>query len=186
MSVLILEVSYINNMISGIFFSEIGDELLAHFLRLDNNRDELLKGLFMTQGWTDIYFQTAHKFENGHKPAIHAEESDVPLIDGILDSKKDFLLRLLENPILVKHGRFTDIIRATFHFREEVFARRGKSPLPVTDLKHLSVDMERVYHLMLPLWNSYMQHLKSQYLYLYSFALGMNPVNEKCDPVIRG
>ncbi len=174
------------NMISGLFFGEVGDGLLSNFLRLDGNRDELIKGLMMTQGWTDGDFRDARCMAKEHAPAIKAHDEDITVIDGLLDGKKDFLLRLLENPTLVEHGRFTDIIRATFHLREEVFARREKLPLPETDLKHLSIDMERVYKLMLPLWISYMHHLKSQYPYLYSFALRMNPISQKHDPVVRG
>lgn len=174
------------NMISGLFFSEMGDSLLSHFLRMDSNSGKLVSGLLMTQAWTDPDFKEARDLAGAHHPAIHAGESDLRSLDDLMDGKKEFLLRLLENPILIEHGRFTDIIRASFHLREELAARRGISPLPETDLKHVSVDMERVYRLMLPLWVSYMKHLKSQYPYLYSFALRMNPVSLKHDPVVRG
>lgn len=173
------------NMISGLFFSEMGDGLLTHFIRLDSNRDELLKELVMSAAWTDRDFHDARRMARAHLPAIQADEGDVQSMDLLLDGRKDFLLRLLENPTLIEHGRFTDIIRATFHLREELAARRGISTLPGTDLRHVAGDMERVYRLMLPLWISYIQHLKAQYPYLYSFAVRMNPFCREHDPVVR-
>lgn len=173
------------NMISGLFFSEIGEGLLAHFLRLDSKKDELIAGLSLSATSTDINFQEAGRLVRAHIPSIQAVEEDITSLNILLDGKKDFLLRLLENPTLVEHGRFTEIIRATFHLRDEVSARRGITPLPESDLRHVAGDMDRVYRLILPLWINYMDHLRLHYPYLFSFALRMNPLHQEHDPVIR-
>lgn len=172
------------NMISGLFFSEIGEGLLSYFLSHDANRDELTAGLTLTASSADRDFRSARRLAAAHVSAITVDEHDLAPMDELLDRKKDFLLRLLENPTLIEHGRFTEIIRATFHLREELAARRGISPLPGTDLLHVAGDMDRVYRLMLPLWINYMEHLKSNYPYLYSFALRMNPLQKEHNPVI--
>ena len=173
------------NMISGLFFSELGDGLLALFLKLDRARDALVAGIDIPSLSSEKDFRKAARFFRGHVPEIRVCENDLQPLDRLLDEKKEFLLRLLENPILTEHGQFTEIIRAAFHLREELAARRGMSPLPETDLRHLSIDIERVYRLVLPLWIYYMHHLKSHYPYLFSFSLRMNPLNREHDPLVR-
>lgn len=174
------------NMISGIFFSEIGDSLLSHFLRMDENRDELKNMLQITSSWKEEDFKKIQVISKEHKAAIRARRDDLGPVDLVLDSKKDFLLRLLENPTLVEHGNFTEIIRATFHLREELSSRRNYASLPESDLKHISGDMERVYRLILPVWITYINHLRKNYPYLYSFSIRVNPFNENHTPVIHG
>lgn len=173
------------NMISGIFFGEIGEKLLASFLKLDANRDVLKSGIVLTASSGVNDFRAARVIVKNHIPSIQVHAADIAEFDGLLDGKKDFLLRLLENPTLIEHGRFTGIIRATFHLREELAARRGIPELPETDLRHIAGDMDRIYLLIIPLWINYMEHLKSNYPYLYSFALRMNPLRQGHDPVVR-
>ena len=173
------------NMISGLFFSEIGDSLLSHFLSLDENREELKNILMISAAWKDDEFKKARIVLKEHKSSIIAQNEDLEPLDRLLDDKKDFLLRLLENPTLLEHGSFTEIIRATFHLREELSSRRKYTSLPAADLKHISGDMERVYRLVLPVWISYMDHLRSHYPYLYSFSVRVNPFKDDHSPVIQ-
>ena len=172
------------NMISGLFFSEMGDSLLSYFLHLDRKRDNLKSDLLVSPDWKEDDFTRARRLFSAHKPGIQIQQGDLEPLDRILDGKKDFLLRLLENPTLQEHGTFTEIIRATFHLRDELAARRGLPSLPETDLRHISGDMERVYRLLVPLWIHYMNHLRVNYPYLYSFALRVNPVSDNRAPVI--
>ncbi|MHB8918870.1 MAG: hypothetical protein ACYC4H_12665, partial [Desulfocucumaceae bacterium] len=89
--------------------------------------------------------------------------------------KKEFLLRLLENPILLDHETFTDLLWAVFHLTEELDYRQSLSGLSLSDYLHLSEDIRRSYVLLIDQWVKYMKHLKDNYPYLFSLALRVNP-----------
>jgi hypothetical protein len=80
-----------------------------------------------------------------------------------LIQKRQFLLALLENPNLLEHERFTDLLWATFHLTEELEVRESLSGLPEADIKHVAVDIQRVYCHLIVEWLFYVEHLKANY-----------------------
>jgi hypothetical protein len=109
---------------------------------------------------------------------------NLPELRDFLVGKRDFLLRLLENPNLLEHESFTDLLRAVFHLLEELGSRRELEGLPSTDLAHLAGDIRRVYGQLLDQWLSYMRHLSDNYPYLYSLAVRTNPLDETASPIV--
>ena len=102
-----------------------------------------------------------------------------------LVGKRGFLLRLLENPNLLEHERFTELLWAVFHLVEELEYREDLANLPKTDLAHLEGDVLRVYRLLLTEYLFYLNHLKDDYPYLFSLAMRLNPFNPNASPVVR-
>ena len=72
-----------------------------------------------------------------------------------------FLLGLLENPSLLEHESFTDLLWATFHVVEELEARPSVNNLPKPDLAHITVDINRMYGRMVAECVDYAKHLKA-------------------------
>ena len=93
--------------------------------------------------------------------------------------KAKFLVGLLENPSLLEHESFTELLQAVFHLHEELQNRKELVNLPQSDLNHLSHDIKRGYVLLVGQWLNYMKHLKSNYPYLFSLAMRTNPFDEK-------
>jgi hypothetical protein len=87
------------------------------------------------------------------------------------------MLGLLENPNLLEHDEFTDLLWAVFHLIEELEARSSFAGLSSADLDHLSGDINRAYSLLLREWLTYIRHLKQDYPYLFSLAVRTNPLN---------
>ena len=100
-------------------------------------------------------------------------------------SKRNFMLRLLENPNLLEHDSFTEVIWAVFHLIEELAAREDIETKNEADFQHLVIDGERVYRLLTIAWLGYIVHLRKDYPYLYSLAVRMNPFDPKASPEIR-
>jgi len=96
-------------------------------------------------------------------------------IKNFLKEKRQFLLNLLENPNLLEHESFTNLLWAVFHLTDELTHRKGLDRLPETDYQHLAGDIERAYHLLIVEWLNYMKHLKANYPYLFSLAVRTNP-----------
>lgn len=98
-------------------------------------------------------------------------------LKGFLVARRNFMLGLLENPNLLEHDGFTELLWAVFHLLEELQAREKLTGLHEADLDHLSGDIRRAYTHLLKQWVTYLQHLKSDYPYLFSLAVRNNPLN---------
>ena len=59
----------------------------------------------------------------------------------LLLKKRDFLLRLLENPNLLEHDSFSSLLLAVFHLTEELAQRTDLSHLSRSDREHLAGDV---------------------------------------------
>jgi hypothetical protein len=173
------------NMVIGLFFSEIGTPLLHYFVNHDPKKSEKTKFFADITTWDlkifDKYKKEALKFR--YSTAVTGE--DLPEVRDILVSREEFLVRLLENPILFEHESFTELLRAAFHLTEELLCRADYKGLPGSDIKHLSEDIIRVYSALTQSWLSYLKYLKGNYPYLYSLAIRTNPFLEKNDVIIR-
>jgi hypothetical protein len=101
-----------------------------------------------------------------------------------LSSRHSFLVRLLENPILLENQCFTDLLWAVFHLSEELNFRESLHDLPETDIAHLKTDLRRAYSKIVKEWITYTEHLKSKYPFLFSLAARINPLNPKASPIV--
>jgi len=172
------------NMVIGIFFSEVGATLLKHFSDADPQLDHLRGELLIRDSWTDTEFDQISLQLKNTEQMVMIQRIDLQDLRDFLMSNRDFLLRLLENPVLLEHATFTEALRAVFHLSEELESRDDIANLPESDIAHLTKDIIRVYDQLIPEWVEYMRYLKSHYPYLFSLAMRKNPFDENASPVI--
>lgn len=165
------------NMVIGLFFSELGNRLLRDLLGFLPDGKEISLQLQPTVHWTDRDFTAARRFLEGKKVRLDSRAGDLNALKQFLCERKGIMLSLMENPNLLEHEAFTDLLWAVFHLIEELQARPSLDGLPDSDLVHLGGDLERVLNHLLFQWVSYMAHLRTDYPYLYSLAVRMNPMN---------
>ncbi len=172
------------NMVLGIFFTEAGYKLLKLFSGHDNINNEVKKHLIIGFNWSDVQFINAIKTIKKYKIKIDTSDLDFKELKAFLASKRDFLLGLLENPVLIEHEGFSDSLLSVFHVLDELSNRNNLNTLPEPDIKHLTNDMNRAYKNLIVQWITYMKHLKKEYPYLFSLAMRTNPFDENASPVI--
>ena len=173
------------NMVTGLFFSEMGSELLKRFARLDPGADTLYRVLDISKEWGLQEFRGARKALEHHPIAVDSSRGDVGELRDYLQEKAGLLLRLLENPAIQEHEAFTDLLHAVFHLRDELLHREGLTSLPDSDRHHLEGDITRIYRLLIFEWLRYMQHLQASYTYLFSLAMRTNPFDPDANAVVR-
>lgn len=173
------------NMVIGVFFGEFGTELLALFSDFDPKLEEIRKELIVTPNWSDKEFADTSRRLKGYQYAVDIQKIDLVDLSRFLTSKNDLLLRLLENPVLLEHESFSELLRAVSHLTEELEAREDLGGLPESDLKHLAGDTKRAYNLLVHQWLAYMKYLKSSYPYLFSLAVRTNPFDRSASPVVK-
>ena len=173
------------NMVIGTFFSEVGMELLRKFSFFVRNAESLEKELEIRPEWNKKDFKKAIAEAKSFSYEIKIDKSHLSLLRDFLLSKRPFLLNLLENPNLLEHERFTDLLWAIFHLTEELAFREDKlENLPESDYQHLAGDMKRAYSQLTAEWMSYAEHLKDSYPFLFSLVARINPMNPHASAVV--
>jgi len=174
------------NMVVGAFFSEIGDQLLRSLLGCFQGKDEIRHNLSVLPDWNHDDFQGAMHFASTLQYMPNCQELNLEMMRALLIEKRQFLLTLLENPNILEHERFTDLLWATFHLSEELEARASLEDLPDSDLGHIAIDIERLFSLLIVEWVAYVEHLQSSYPYLFSLVTRIHPFREHPSAVVNG
>jgi len=172
------------NMVIGTFFSEAGTDLLRTIAMADRNISTLEDTLRVSGAWKDPDFLRVGNAMKEYAYQVDYSQVNIGEMKSFLMEKRDFLLRLLENPMLLEHQSFTELLRAVFHFTEELIRRQNTCNLPENDSRHLQKDIERIYRLLSLEWLSYMKHLHTHYPYLSSLAIRTNPFDRKARVVV--
>lgn len=173
------------NMVIGAFFSEVGTRLLKSLSDFDLHFDKIRKDFIVTTDWSGQKFTSVSKDLKDYDYKIESKKGDLENLKSFLVGKRNFLLRLLENPNLLEHESFTDLLWAAFHLTEELAHRIDVRDLPDTDYEHLSGDMKRAYVLLISEWLAYMKHLRADYPYLFSLSTRTNPFDPDASPIVK-
>lgn len=173
------------NMVIGTFFSEVGTILLAFFSDFDPNLDMIRNELIVTNDWSEQEFLRVSKRLKNYDYNVVIQKVRFKDLRSFLIGKRDFLLSILENPTLLEHESFTELLQAVFHLTEELEIRENISQLPTTDYEHLVGDIKRAYTSIVHQWLDYMQYLKDNYPYLFSLAMRTNPFDQNASPIVK-
>jgi hypothetical protein len=173
------------NMVIGVFFSEIGTNLLRYFSKCDVNIDTICNELVVSSKWTDQQFVETSKKLKKYNYSVDVKQMDMDNLKKFLVSKRSSMVQLMENPTLLEHETFTESLRAVFHLVEELDSRPSMQDLPASDYAHLSGDMKRAYTQLVSEWLDYMKYLKNKYPYLYSLSMRTNPFDKDASPIVK-
>lgn len=147
--------------------------------------DEVRKNLIVTNNWSDQQFAEVHRRLRKYNYNVDIQINDIQNLKSLLIGKREFLLRLLENPNLLEHETFTELLLGIFHLVEELVHREDFRSLPKEDFEHLANDIKRAYVLLSQQWLDYMKHLKENYPFLFSLAMRTNPFDQNASPIIQ-
>ena len=172
------------NVVAGVFFSELGERMLTSFNCAARDRDRLFRALGIKASWTLKEFKAADAFSKGISNEINVHQVDLEAIKVLLQENRPFLVLLLENPTLLEHDGFTDMVLSILHLADELIARNSLNNLPKNDINHIEVDINRAYSSTVAEWLEYMRHIKSDYPFLYSLYVRIHPFQENPSAII--
>lgn len=162
------------NMVISTFFSEVDSDLLSRIIPSDPGREDLHEVFALSTGQTPA-IRMMEAAADRHAFTVSPDDLSFPDLSSFLSEKRNFLLRLLENPVMLEHQTFTGMLQAAFHLTDELARRGDLSRLSPADRKHLAGDVSRVYRSLTGEWIRHMGYLHRQYPYLYSLAVRSNP-----------
>ncbi len=171
-------------MLIGTFFSWIGYRLLGWMAGMDRTLPAYANALVAEQQWTDEDFARIRSSLLERRFDLRVTPAELAALRPFLHERAEFMIRLLENPMILEHESFTELLRAVFHLIEELEFRTGFENLPASDIAHLAADCDRVYRLLVIEWIDHLRYLHRHYPYLFSLALRTNPFNPDASPIV--
>lgn len=169
------------NMLIGLFYQELGMRLLKLFAKSDTAYDSLKGQCGITVQWKQKDFKALEAIIQASPRKINIDHVDLNHLGMLLNENKPLMINLIANPSLLEHETFSELLLAVSHLQEELALRQHvQSEHPHYDnLSHLKIDIERAYGCVLIQWVSYVEHLKTDYPFLFATALLTNPYDEK-------
>jgi len=163
------------NMVIGAFFSQTGTPLVRELSSFDRDTERIRPWVLFRADWSPRQFDEARAQLRAHTYAIATDAGDLAAFKASLIPHRDFLLGLLENPNLLEHESFTELLWAVSHLCDELSYRNDVTSLSTPDATHLAGDIQRAYALLLSEWLAYCKHLKADYPYIFSLVVRTNP-----------
>ena len=173
------------NIIISAFFSELGTEAISRMTSSNLNLSALQVGLRVDLGWNEAEFKKASNIVKDFKFQVESTAILLISLREFLHANKPYLLRMFDNPNLLEHDAFTEMLWALLHVTEELESRESLEGLPKNDIAHLSSDVMRAYRFLTIEWVCYMKYLKKDYPYLFSLATRKNPFEGKTSVIIE-
>ena len=167
------------NMLIGVFYNEVGTELISQLNSFISEIDQINDRVDIKANWKRQKFKESKKFLQQYNPEIIFNIEKISSIKKFLLNERSNMLKMLQNPNLLEHEAFTDLLWAVFHLTYELDHRESFSDLPESDINHLKIDTLRAYKFLIVQWLYYMEHLRESYPYLFSIAMRTNPFVEK-------
>jgi len=166
------------NMVIGVFFTEVGTEVFKAFINQDKNAENLKSISIISGNWKSKDFTNLLKTV---EPFSFKNEISAPCLielKELICSKRGFILKIMENPILIEHELFSELLLALMHLDSELMYRKDLTNLKPHDADHIFHDISRTYKLFYQSWVRYMEHLKTEYPYMFSLSVRTNPFDE--------
>lgn len=169
------------NMLIGLFYQELGLRLLSTFSKTDPELGQLQKICHVTPEWQEADFRKAEMAIGQIAHRVNAYQVSLEELKSLLAENKSLLINLIANPTLLEHETFSELLLAVSHLQDELqLSDSAKKTNPKYDnIDHLQIDMERAYGHLMVQWLRYIEHLKSDYPFLFATALVTNPFEQR-------
>lgn len=164
------------NMLVGLFYQELGNDLLTAIAGADENL--FCQNTKVDFQWDEKKYKELSSVINNHNHQINIQKIDLKEMDQLINRYQQMITNLITNPSLQEHELFTDVLMSVFHLSEEL-KQRPLWDLSDHDYNHLKVDIERVYRNLSVEWVEYLQYLQVEYPYLFLSAISNNPFDSR-------
>ena len=167
------------NMLVGVFYAEIGTQLLAYFVDQDD-RVSICKKLRIKDPkiWNENYFKRLQQLNSTYHYEVQLPKIDLHQLKGMLHEGKNLLITLMTTESLHDHETFTEMLMLIMHLKEELDARDITS-LTDEERLHLEQDMATLYRYLTYEWCYYLNYLSKHYPSLFNTAIMLSPFNKK-------
>lgn len=172
-------------MILGSFFGELGNELLDYLVNAEFASPKNQQGKIVCRNWDNLKFTQLLKEMQEFTYHVDPQKVDFGILKPMLAKNREHLANLIENPVIIDHESFAELIQAIYHLTEELGYRHDPEHTTENDRKHLITDTNRIFKRLVIEWLLYMKNLKDTYPYLFSLAQRTNPFDPTKNAIIE-
>lgn len=148
------------NSMMGIFFSELGKELLFYFNEADTNKGRTNEFLLIDSNTSQRTFKKRIKELRSYEISIDVEALDLHRLHKILKEEKDHLLNILGNSGTMESNSTTYIFHSLFNLMNTLDDQETSGQY---SLSTVHVSMGKLYKMLIYRWLHYMKHLHTYY-----------------------
>ena len=172
-------------MVIGVFYSEVGSQLLRFLYRLEPRASEIRKELWVKENWSKGQFTKAGRLFKKYNYQVVIQLNVLVELRSFLMEKRGPDASLAGKPLPpgARHLHRLDV--GCFSPPRRIGQPRRSWKLPEKDLAHLAGDLKRAMGLAVPEWLLYLRHLKENYPYLYSLEVRKNLFDPQASPVVN-
>jgi hypothetical protein len=164
------------NIVINAFFTEVGTNLIKELSQFSSNFPQLESVITISNESTDEDFKKMIENVGYFNFKMGKTEYEFERLNNYVIGIRSYVLGMFQNPNLLEHDSFTDMLWAVFHVIDELDNRDSLNKLDDIDSEHLLVDIRRALQFLVIEWLYYMKHLKNEYPYLYLLAVKKNPI----------
>lgn len=162
------------HMFLGIFFRQMGLDILLQLTILLVNHDELEEMMVVDKDWKHRQFKRAQAAVEAFKPSMRADRVELGRLQDLLRDKENDILAMTRNPVLLEFELLYGTLLSLFHMIEEMHFRGSLDQLPLGEVQHLARDAGKTLVLMVRLWLNYLEFLKSEHPVLFTHQVGLH------------
>ncbi|MDO4619497.1 MAG: hypothetical protein Q4B09_02645 [Lachnospiraceae bacterium] len=159
-------------MLTSTFFTEIGIELLELLLPLTTDKETVNALLDRMDIDDDKTLDELRPVIRQSELPLKADEKSYETIRNLIIDRREILLIISSNPLLLDHEDFTKLLWALFHLLDEFRLRGTYTELSDGDLAHMEHDLEELLKLLLTSWARNVLFTKRNYPSYYNASLG--------------
>lgn len=163
------------NMIQSIFFNESGFDMLRYLVMCDPNSHNLCSAMQVTEEWQRPDFEKAIRFAEQYTYSLSPERIDFFALHYHLENRHKYFLKVIENPALMDHENFTDLILSMYHLWEELDYHTDLYQLSEKDKDYLCSITGEIYQLLTREWLLNVIYTKKHHQHRLAHAVRVNP-----------
>ncbi|OYT58261.1 hypothetical protein B6U71_04850 [Euryarchaeota archaeon ex4484_178] len=164
------------NIVVGTFFAELGKDLLRYLSKYDTDVEKIAPKLINIEKFTDDEFQRVKEELSNREYSIDLRKINLYELRRFLLENKEFAINLLDNPAIIEHEAFTDLLWNVLHLTDELKRVVNFENVSHEDFLDIKNDMETLYKLLIYEWVNYVHYLKDKHPHIFIYEAKTNPL----------
>ncbi len=164
------------NIVVGSFFAEIGKDLLRYLSKYDEHIENIAREMLNLENFEEEDFERVKSKLSARRYTINLEKINLYELRKFLLENKDFAINLLDNPAIIEHEAFTELLWNLLHVTEELRRISNFENIPPEDYEDIKGDIEKLYRLLIYEWVAYVEYLKSRHPHIFIYEAKTNPL----------
>lgn len=162
------------NIVVGSFFADIGKDLLRYISKYDRSITDIACSIHSLSKESESFNEFKNVVEK-RKYRVNFEKINLYELKKYVVEKRYRVINLLDNPVIIEHERFMDLLWILLHLIEELRMTIDFESMNSEDREDLKGDIERLYRLLAYEWIKYLQYLRDNYPHIYRYEIKSNP-----------